>query len=1403
MVQSKSVTAVLRAKDSGFTSTFRKTNSLLGTLSGKQQQATSTSKGFLGGIKSVAVGMGVYKAAATVARTVTNNLSAAMSRQDTLYLYNRNLKQMGYSAKVVTKNQNELSDAVQDTAYALDSVANSTQSFANSSVSLKKSTEYSTRFMDLISRYGDGTNETYKQVMLQMNQMSSKGKANLGDIKSAVEAQIPVWSILSKQTGKSMGEIQDEISAGKWSSEKFFDTLMKGSNDAAGAAKDGANTWSGAIGIMKSRFALGVGDILTSVKKVATVFTGDEFGLYKGITQLGSFVRSGFTTAGEYIEKFALASIPYINIFKGAIQDMKGPVTEAFQAVISNVGFMNSSFSKTDALRGFSNVVGFVSDKVIQLSGFIEQNSVVIGKAIDLAPQLLTAFMALKGISAVGQTFALFGHNLTTNVINKLETLNQANEIASGAIKGLGSTISGGLQSSFGMAEPIISKFTTNFKYSMSTLSEFDDKGKFLNFTRSIGESLSSLFPSFDLFRANLKTSRSQLDSLGGSSVGNFFRSFTASLELSNGKLLSFSNFVKHPISGLKSFGAGLIESTGKSNVFAAGISAAGTKVGSGLKAMSTMGIGAIRSLSAAMLSNPITAALLAITAAVAFTALSWRNNFMNIQGVIKSFTAGVGNSLSSMKGMFTGLEPVIQPVTNAFKGLGKILTGVVLVGVAAVVDVFRTLVLGITTVLKSVQALSFGMTGLWKKIKGDSKGADESFKKMKTSIDAIGDGFDNWKNNSAIVSTGKALGEFGKTADDTSKRVTASFDLSAQRVTDFSNQFSTKISEVNSKFGELFSGEGSSDRLKEYTANGIKILTDFGEKQVAVSEKYNDLMQQAEQAKGDEQQAILAKANDLLLSENRTSNASMLALYKEYSNQLKTNKNIEGQELTAEQRQALREQTNAIREGLAEQNELYVQASLNKLEMEGKLNDSEQKAAESNLKALYSSKKEQITSNEDQIQELVAQRNEAKSESEKQSIQAQIDTLAAGNQQLLEQQMSYGEQQLALIMNGNELTAEAVTQGLASRKDITDEQLGQIFQSFVNSNTSIDEQMALLGGIMENRGFEGSQLLGEALRSGNLSALGGELTAEMEAGISGLPNTMFWGGESGKTMFINALKNGDYASAGQFITESVDGALQQGTAKAGNEGAKTGKDYSSNVSNQQGAAKKSGTDVSTSTTEGMKSQHGKQQEAGKTSGTRFTTGVSSQSSAARTAGESLANAAYNGANSRTSEFHSVGYNMGMGVANGLNAALPSVKAAAEAIATEAEKAVKAKAQIKSPARRFIPLGDFIGQGVGVGMLKSVGFIKSKIADVVSSIQSEFKGDLATSYDMNLMASSEMKVTHSQDNSFTNSLINEVKLLREYVQELRMQIYLDTGVLVGEVDSGLGNEKDKNGRYKL
>lgn len=100
-------------------------------------------------------------------------------------------------------------------------------------------------------------------------------------------------------------------------------------------------------------------------------------------------------------------------------------------------------------------------------------------------------------------------------------------------------------------------------------------------------------------------------------------------------------------------------------------------------------------------------------------------------------------------------------------------------------------------------------------------------------------------------------------------------------------------------------------------------------------------------------------------------------------------------------------------------------------------------------------------------------------------------------------------------------------------------------------------------------------------------------------------------------------------------------------------------------------------------------------------------------------------------------------------------------------------------------------------------MLKSVGFIKSKVADVVSSIQSEFKGDLATSYDMNLMASSEMKVTHSQDNSFTNSLIDEVRALREYVQNLQMQIYLDYGVLVGEMDKGLGSQKDKNGRYKL
>lgn len=69
-------------------------------------------------------------------------------------------------------------------------------------------------------------------------------------------------------------------------------------------------------------------------------------------------------------------------------------------------------------------------------------------------------------------------------------------------------------------------------------------------------------------------------------------------------------------------------------------------------------------------------------------------------------------------------------------------------------------------------------------------------------------------------------------------------------------------------------------------------------------------------------------------------------------------------------------------------------------------------------------------------------------------------------------------------------------------------------------------------------------------------------------------------------------------------------------------------------------------------------------------------------------------------------QMYSIGVNIGQGLANGMNASLGAVTAAASALAAQADKAARAKAEVHSPSRVFMATGQFFGQGLAIGMQK-------------------------------------------------------------------------------------------------
>ncbi|MGQ7367162.1 tape measure protein [Streptococcus suis] len=240
--------------------------------------------------------------------------------------------------------------------------------------------------------------------------------------------------------------------------------------------------------------------------------------------------------------------------------------------------------------------------------------------------------------------------------------------------------------------------------------------------------------------------------------------------------------------------------------------------------------------------------------------------------------------------------------------------------------------------------------------------------------------------------------------------------------------------------------------------------------------------------------------------------------------------------------------------------------------------------------------------------------------------------------------------------------------------------------------------------------------------------------------------------------------------------------------------------------------------------------------------------GSSQMVSAYKSAGQQLVTAAQSAINQSVSAIRSgygamqsAGNYIGQGLAAGMNSALGAVRAAANALVAEAERAARAKAQIHSPSRLFRDqVGIYIGQGVAEGINRSVGDVgdsfgyienlakdfsfkgnfdaikqgmssmRMRAEEIIGTATSTFNGQVtAESISNSVVKTEQINRTESnsrRSESLLSDVIDSLAELRDQVAQ-GQQMVLDTGALVGGTahayDTAIGNLQNLKGRHRL
>ncbi|HAP5218063.1 TPA: phage tail tape measure protein [Enterococcus faecalis] len=940
-----------------------------------------------------------------------------------------------------------------------------------------------------------------------------------------------------------------------------------------------------------------------------------------------------------------------------------------------------------------------------------------------------------------------------------------------------------------GSALQAVKGFVSKYKSNLAGLESAGVNVNVLTRFTTLGETISGLFPTLDTFRANLRASQRQLNMLGeGNKVTNFYRSFSASLQLSNSKLAKFASVVINPVGSLRN----LSSAAGKSGTVLSGLGVATSKAGGGFRTFAVTGIRSIASLTGAMLSNPITAILVAITATIVGVVQAWKSNFMNIQGYVKTAFSGIVKSFKSVLPSSASVTKTIKGLGNTFKWLGTGAIVGVTFAIAGFVDGLRTIVTVGKTVVNAIMAISNGVKGLWKRLKGDSKGADKAFKDMKKSLSDIEKDWDTMFSDSALKKAAKSTEELGKKSKDTTKAISLNMEEASSSV----ENYSSKLDEAKQAMTELFSQQnGSTAGVETYFKNTLDLVTNLKEQQKKAVETYNKQIEAAEGKSEAEKQKIFANASSQYMKAVQTNNSDLLKVYTDYSNQLKNNKTVEGQKLTEQQRATLQNQTNIIRDQLLQQNQQFVEAGMNKLANKQALSEQEKEQTLTSLRTLGEIQAQQVQENNAQIQQLETQKNQAKTESEKAAFQNQITQLQTQNAQIRQSELEQGAQLLSIISQNGANKIAVTADNLAQLKGVTDQQLLGIYQSYVNNGASIDQQMALLAGMLRQRGIDGSNGLVQGLQSNDPTKWANMSRADIVNTLQALPPDLFRNGQDGKNQLIDGLNSGktQLNNVGKELMSSMNSGQSSQKSNSKKAAADNSSAAASGTRSKSNEHKNAGKSNAQQTNAGTNSEKGNAKNSGSQLGAATIQGYLTQLPPANNAGRSLGNAVSQGAGSV--DMSPVGSNMARGVASGIRASQGEAVAAMQNLVAAVNAEAQKKAKIKSPSRLLkYDVGVFLAQGVAAGIREDTSVAVQSAKDMISSIHQSITGSRL------MKRSNAIEVKHSIDNTPMGKMV-------EILEEIRhLTVVMDTGQVVGALGSpmnlNLAEQQKQDGRYR-
>lgn len=287
------------------TSALNGASSSASSSGSKLGQATST--GFGKGLLTSGAAIGAFSSLTSTAMSaISSHVSSAISRFDTLNNYPRTMQNLGYGASEAEASISKMSDRLSTLPTTLDSMVSTVQGIAVITGDLDQATEAGLALNDMLIA-GGGSTQMVTAAAEQFRQMLSKGKPELQDWKSLVQA--------------APGQL---------------DQLAKSMLGTTATADD----LYAALGGGKNEQIISMDELINEMIKLDTEGGGAFASFQEQAETAAGGVETSMANAGNAITKGLAGTLDAIgtDTISGVFNDMKGAINGAFGVFNSMVG---------------------------------------------------------------------------------------------------------------------------------------------------------------------------------------------------------------------------------------------------------------------------------------------------------------------------------------------------------------------------------------------------------------------------------------------------------------------------------------------------------------------------------------------------------------------------------------------------------------------------------------------------------------------------------------------------------------------------------------------------------------------------------------------------------------------------------------------------------------------------------------------------------------------------------------------------------------------------------------------------------------------------------------------------------------------------------------------------------